>query len=391
MVNTVGDRQLLKSLLFDWKTNPSTAYTGSKAHILNAAKKRGYSKGLTGLNEFLLAQDEYTLTYPSRKKYPLNYYPCFRVGQLFECDLISLGDIKQYNSGYSWILVCVDCLTRAVWLRHLKTKGSKEVRDALADIFKTSKIEPRYLRTDAGREFLNRDVTALLNRLGIAHRVAGNVHGAALAENAVRRVMKRLTRYFIHCNTYNYEGLLPYVAEALNSTPMRSLNGCSPNDVMKNSGQRLMGYDIWYKRVKAAEKRFYFESGRHRDVTQLLKRQKDFKKGDYVRVSIEAHPFRKGYAKNFSTEYFRVHQIIKNQPIWMFTVSDLNNAVIEGNFYPSELLKVGEPSRDQLYEIEKVLTSRLNKKTRKKEYLVRFKGYDSSFDQYVNEKDIVQI
>lgn len=399
MGNSVKDINLLKSLLLDWDKNPATAYSGSKSALLSAARERGYKNGMKGIMQFLHGQDVYTLPYPVRKQYPVNYYPCFKVGQLFEADLISLLDIKKYNDGYSYILLIIDCVSRFVILRSLKTKGALELKTVLEDVFKTSGISPRYFRTDAGGEFVNNAVKSLFKKLSISHRIAKNTHKAALAENSVRRVMRKLSKYFIHTNNYRYYNILPKVENSLNSTPIRSLGGLSPKDVIKRKNDKELGYDLWSRTVKEKAALVYrlehiSESSRtssDRDVKRLLNKQRQFKVNDFVRVSIGPHPFRKGYAKNYTTEVFQIRAIHKNQPIWMFTLSDLNKQLIEGNFYPDEMLKVLSPTNKGIYKIERIISSRYNKKTRRKELLVRFEGYNKDFDQYVDESEIVRI
>ena len=61
----------------------------------------------------------------------------------------------------------------------------------------------------------------------------------------------------------------------------------------------------------------------------------------------------------------------------------MNGEKLYGAFYLEELLKTNMKEND-LYIIEKII-----KKVRNK-YLVKWKGYDDSFNSYVNENDIVK-
>ena len=61
----------------------------------------------------------------------------------------------------------------------------------------------------------------------------------------------------------------------------------------------------------------------------------------------------------------------------------MNGNEIDGIFYQEELLKTNM-KEDCLYIIEKIIKKVDNK------YLLKWKGYDDSFNSYVNKNDIVK-
>ena len=61
----------------------------------------------------------------------------------------------------------------------------------------------------------------------------------------------------------------------------------------------------------------------------------------------------------------------------------MNGEKLDGMFYQEELLKTNMKEND-LYIIEKII-----KKVGKK-YLIKWKGYNDSFNSYVNKNDIVK-
>ena len=61
----------------------------------------------------------------------------------------------------------------------------------------------------------------------------------------------------------------------------------------------------------------------------------------------------------------------------------MNGNKIDGTFYQEELLKSNMKEND-LYIIEKIIKKVGNK------YLVKWKGYDDSFNSYVIKNDIVK-
>ena len=88
--------------------------------------------------------------------------------------------------------------------------------------------------------------------------------------------------------------------------------------------------------------------------------------------------FAKGYAPNWSEEIFIVSKI-KNTVPWTYVISDMNNEQIIGICYEKELQKTNQ---------EKFRTDKINKRKGDKLY-VKWKGYDSSFNSWIDKKDLV--
>ena len=66
----------------------------------------------------------------------------------------------------------------------------------------------------------------------------------------------------------------------------------------------------------------------------------------------------------------------KNTVPWTYVISDLNNNEITGTFYVKELQKTNQHE----FKIEKVIKIKGNK------LYVKWKGYDSSFDSWIEKK-----
>ena len=103
-----------------------------------------------------------------------------------------------------------------------------------------------------------------------------------------------------------------------------------------------------------------------------------FKVGDYVRISKYKNTFAKGYVPNWSEE-FCVIKKVKNTVPWTYVISDLKGKEIVAMFYEKELQKRNE----QKFRIEKVIKKKGDK------LYVKWKGYDSSFNSWIDKKDIV--
>ena len=103
-----------------------------------------------------------------------------------------------------------------------------------------------------------------------------------------------------------------------------------------------------------------------------------FKVGDHVRISKYKNIFAKGYTPNCSEEVF-VTKKVKNTVPWTYIINDLNGKEITGTFYEKELQKTNQ----QEFRIEKVIKIKGDK------LYVKWKGYDNSFNSWIDKKDLV--
>ena len=103
-----------------------------------------------------------------------------------------------------------------------------------------------------------------------------------------------------------------------------------------------------------------------------------FKEGDNVRISKYKNTFAKGYTPNWSEEIFFVKKIKTIVP-WTYVTGDLNGEKIVGSFHEKELQKTDQKE----FRIEKVI-----KKKGDKLYF-KWKGYDNSFNSWIDKKDLI--
>ena len=70
---------------------------------------------------------------------------------------------------------------------------------------------------------------------------------------------------------------------------------------------------------------------------------------------------------------------IKNTVSRAYVINDLNGEEITGTFYEKELQKIAQ----QEFRIEKVIKKKGDK------LYVKWKGYDNSFNSWIDKKDLV--
>ena len=102
------------------------------------------------------------------------------------------------------------------------------------------------------------------------------------------------------------------------------------------------------------------------------------KTGDQVRTSKYKNIFAKGYIPNWSEEVF-ISSKIKNKVPWIYVINDLNGEEITGTYYEKELKKTNQKE----FRIEKVIKRKGHK------LYVKWKGYNNSFNSWIDKKDLV--
>jgi len=108
-----------------------------------------------------------------------------------------------------------------------------------------------------------------------------------------------------------------------------------------------------------------------------------FQVGDKVRISkYKRNLFDKGYTPNWTEEIFKIDKIQYTNPI-TYKLKDLNNEEIKGSFYDPELLK----AKQDIFRIENII----RRNYKKKQALVKWKGYTDDFHGWIPLKDLKNI
>ena len=88
--------------------------------------------------------------------------------------------------------------------------------------------------------------------------------------------------------------------------------------------------------------------------------------------------FLKVISPNWSEEVFVVDKVQNTVP-WTYLINDLNGEEIKGSFYEKQLQKTNQKE----FSIKKVIKKKGNK------LYVKWKGYNNSFNSWIDKKDIV--
>ena len=143
------------------------------------------------------------------------------VGDVWECDLLDVQSYAKYNDSIRYILSVIDVFSKFLYLIPVKTNSGPAVTAAFRSIFddkpKLMTRRPVWVRTDKGKEFLNKDFQDMLRDEGNHFQVCKNPDvKCAFVERAQRKIRDRLYKYLTYKNTFRYIDVLPKFVRVYN-------------------------------------------------------------------------------------------------------------------------------------------------------------------------------
>ena len=217
--------------------------------------------------------------------------------------------------------------------------------------------------TDKGREYYKKHVKDLLGKNKITLYSTENAETSSVCERWNRTIKTMMWKQFtVQVNT-QYLDILPKILKQYNNTKHSSIK-MTPTEASKKKNQGLVYLNLYG------------------DMEQLSSKPK-FKIADKVRISkYKKKTFDKGCTPNWTEEIFTVDKIQYSNPI-TYKLKDLNDEEIKGSFYESELLK----AKQDVFRIDKVIKTGY----KKKQALVKWKGYSDDFNSWIPIKDVMNI
>ena len=196
--------------------------------------------------------------------------------------------LSRENKGHKFIMPVIDIFSERALAIPIKNKSGKEMIAAFQHFFKEAHPrKPVRLQTDAGKEFLNKDLQGFLKREGVHHFVSNSDSKAAVVERFNRTLKSRIWTYFTAHQTRHYLDILPKIVDTYNNTYHRTI-GRAPNQVRKKDANEIL---VW----------LYGDGDKeHRH------KMSEAKNGQMVGISKVKGAFDKGYIPNWSEEQFVV-------------------------------------------------------------------------------------
>ena len=258
---------------------------------------------------------------------------------------------SKFNKGFRFLLCVIDIFSKYAWVIPLKDKKGISIVNAFQIILKESNRKPNKIWVDKGSEFYNNSFKKWLQDNNIVMYSTNNERKPVIAERFIRTLKKKIYKYMTSISKNVYIDKLDDIVNEYNNTYHRTIK-MKPVDVKDNT------YIDFKKEVNDKNPKF--------------------KVGDHVRISKYKNIFAKGYTPNWSEEVFVIKKV-KNTVPWTYVISNPNDEDIIGTFYEKELLKTNQ----QEFRIEKVIKKKGDK------LYVKWKGYDSLFNSWIDKKDLV--
>ena len=123
----------------------------------------------------------------------------------------------------------------------------------------------------------------------------------------------------------------------------------------------------------------YIDSTELHSIKRVNDKNPKLKVGDQARFSKYQNIFAKRYTPNWSEEVFVIKKV-KNSVPWTYVINDLNSDEIIGTFFEKELQKTNQPE----FRIEKVIKKKGDK------LYVNWKSFNSSFNSWIDKKDLIK-
>ena len=272
---------------------------------------------------------------------------------IWSADLADMQLLSRYNKGIRFLLCVIDIFSKYAWVVPLKDKKGISIVTAFQIILKQSNRKPNKIWVGKGSEFYNAFFKKWLQDNDIVMYSTNNEGKSVVAERFIRTLKSKIYKHMTSISKNVYIDKLDDIVDEYNNKFHTTIK-MKPIDVEDNT---------------------YINTDQ-----EINNKNPKFKVGDHVRISKYKNIFAKGYTPNWSAEVFVIKKLKNTVPWTLNVIKDLNGEEITGTFYEKEL----QSTNQEEFRIAKVIKRKGDK------IYVKWKGYDSSFNSWIDKKDLIK-
>ena len=253
-----------------------------------------------------------------RKKFKRRKVKSYYPNEILFLDTIHYRMYKNKNSGFSYILVCVDVFSKKAIGVAQKKIDEFETTLAVERILNQLDTPPKYFVTDLGTEFFNGSMKKLLSRYGIIHYSLRGQNKASIAERFIKTLKSKIERFFFQRKTYRWIDVYQKFIENYNKTYHRSIK-MAPDDV-NDSNRKEVFENLYPDKIFPSKPRL--------------------KIGMRVRLPEIKNIFQKSYKRGWTLQVFKIVAAFSEGSVDYYTVSDLAGNILPRKYYYFELNQI---------------------------------------------------
>ena len=168
---------------------------------------------------------------PVKKKFPRRRVISKSIDEIWAADLVEMQQFSKWNKGYKYLLMVIDVFSKFGWIVPLKNKTGETVAAAFKNILNGGRI-PKFIWTDKGKEFYNKNMKKLLDLHKITLYSTENEEKSSVVERWNRTIKNKMWKRFTQQSSTHYLNMLPEILDEYNNQKHRSIK-MSPIDASK--------------------------------------------------------------------------------------------------------------------------------------------------------------
>ncbi len=336
----------------------------SAAQLYRQAKLEGLKLSRKQVRRWLESQDLFTAYKPAVRRFLRRRVISRGYMDVIDGDVAFFVKLSEENDDIKYWAVFICIFSRQCWVYPMKDKTADTMLNIVKQFLKDSPIQMSVLRVDYGSEYANSKIREYLESREIYLQFARNPPKSNYAERLISTLKNRLYKFMYANQTNRYIDHLPQIIQAYNESYHSGIK-TSPASIGKHNEVQLFIQQYVPKTPRKTPVKF------------------GLKVGDLVRLVYPKETFARGFYQKFSEAIFIIKQRFPTHPP-TYKIKDQKGLDVGSVFYQPELSLVRGSLDTIEFKVEKIVKKR-TRKTKKgpvKEALVKWLGYDDSYNSW---------